>query len=76
MPYGQMYALLFNKITDIIEELQEVQRQAEEIYIENAPEMEKGRGLQGAQTPRPPAKSRKKSKIPPVKIPQTERLRR
>jgi hypothetical protein len=33
--YKQMYAKLFNKVTDVIEELQEVQRQAENMYIES-----------------------------------------
>ena len=41
--YEEMYKALFNKITDVIEELKEVQRQTEEMYInaddkENAPE--------------------------------------
>jgi len=31
--YKEMYFLLFNKITDTIESLQEIQQQAEEIYI-------------------------------------------
>lgn len=31
--YSEMYHILFNKITDIIKELQDVQRQTEEIYI-------------------------------------------
>ena len=31
--YKDMYYLLFNKITDITNELQEVQRLAEEIFI-------------------------------------------
>jgi hypothetical protein len=33
--YKKMYAQLFNKVTDVIEELQEVQRQAENMYIES-----------------------------------------
>lgn len=32
--HTKMYYLLFDKITDIIEELQEVQKQAEELYIQ------------------------------------------
>ena len=41
--YGEMYKALFNKITDVIEELKEVQKQTEEMYIsaedkEDAPE--------------------------------------
>jgi len=32
--YKKMYHTLFNKITDIINELQEVQRLTEEMYIE------------------------------------------
>lgn len=31
--YQQMYKMLFNKMTDIIEEIQHVQRQTEEMYI-------------------------------------------
>jgi len=31
--YQAMYAVLFNKISVVVEELQSVQRQAEEIYI-------------------------------------------
>lgn len=31
--YKKMYYILFNKITDIVDELQAVQRQTEEIYI-------------------------------------------
>lgn len=31
--YESMYHILFNKITDIIEELKDVQRLTEEIYI-------------------------------------------
>jgi len=31
--YQKMYTKLFNKITDVICELQEVQRETEEIYI-------------------------------------------
>lgn len=33
--YSEMYHILFNKITDIIEELQEIQRQTEEMYIQS-----------------------------------------
>lgn len=31
--YKEMYYLLFNKITDIVTDLQEVQRRTEELYI-------------------------------------------
>lgn len=31
--YKEMYFLLFNKITDTIEDLQKIQQQAEEMYI-------------------------------------------
>lgn len=31
--YKEMYSLLFNKMTDIIEEIQQIQRQTEEMYI-------------------------------------------
>lgn len=31
--YQEMYYKLFNRITDIIEELKEIQKQAEELYI-------------------------------------------
>ncbi|AMJ40902.1 hypothetical protein SDC9_141235 [bioreactor metagenome] len=31
--YEDMYFLLLNKITDIIKDLQEVQQQAEELYM-------------------------------------------
>ncbi len=31
--YKDMYFLLLNKITDIIKDLQEVQQQAEELYM-------------------------------------------
>lgn len=33
--YEMMYAKLFNKITDVIEELQSVQRETEEQYIKS-----------------------------------------
>ena len=36
--YKQMYFELFNKISDIIEELQEIQRKTEEMYIEEKEE--------------------------------------
>lgn len=32
--YQKMYSTLFNKITNIIEELQEIQKTTENIYIE------------------------------------------
>ncbi|WP_313529150.1 hypothetical protein [Anaerotignum sp.] len=31
--YKDMYFLLLNKITDVIQDLQEIQQQAEEMYI-------------------------------------------
>lgn len=31
--YKEMYCLLFNKITDIIKELQEIQQQTEKLYM-------------------------------------------
>ncbi|WP_187138284.1 hypothetical protein [Clostridium merdae] len=31
--YKEMYYLLFNKITDIVTDLQEIQRHTEELYI-------------------------------------------
>lgn len=34
--YKQMYYKLFNRITEIIEELKEIQQQAEEMYISNS----------------------------------------
>ncbi|MBQ9970243.1 MAG: hypothetical protein IJP15_07085 [Oscillospiraceae bacterium] len=33
--YQKLYTTLFNKITDIIEELQEVQRLTEELYLQS-----------------------------------------
>lgn len=38
--YKDMYYHLFNKITDIIEKLQEVQREMENMYIETDKESE------------------------------------
>ena len=35
--YKKMYSVLFNKITDVIKQLQEVQNQTEDLYI-NSPE--------------------------------------
>ena len=32
--YKEMYSKLFNRITDVIEELQQIQRQTEELYIQ------------------------------------------
>ena len=32
--YQQMYFKLFNKVADVIEELQQVQRETEELYIQ------------------------------------------
>lgn len=31
--YQEMYSILFNKMTDIIEEIQQIQRQTEEMYL-------------------------------------------
>lgn len=36
--YRAMYYRLFNKITDVIEELQVVQQQAEEMYMQDCAE--------------------------------------
>lgn len=36
--YQKMYTTLFNKITDIIEELQEVQQLTEELYLQSCDE--------------------------------------
>lgn len=33
--YKEMYTILFNKVTDIIEELKQVQCQTEELYIQS-----------------------------------------
>ena len=33
--YQKMYSTLFNKITDLIEELQKVQQLTEEMYLED-----------------------------------------
>lgn len=33
--YKKMYTTLFNKITDVIEELQEVQKETEDLYIDS-----------------------------------------
>lgn len=34
--YQQMYLKLFNKITDVIEELQQIQEEVEELYIKGS----------------------------------------
>ncbi len=34
--YQQMYLKLFNKITDVIEELQRIQEEVEELYIKGS----------------------------------------
>lgn len=34
--YRQMYLKLFNKVTDVIEELQQVQQETEELYIKGS----------------------------------------
>lgn len=33
--YKEMYSILFNKMTDIIEEIQQIQRHTEEMYIDS-----------------------------------------
>lgn len=33
--YKKMYSMLFNKITDVIEELQSIQVQTEDLYIDS-----------------------------------------
>jgi hypothetical protein len=33
--YKKMYAKLFNKVTDVIEQLQQVQRETERMYIDS-----------------------------------------
>ena len=33
--YKEMYSILFNKMTDIIEEIQQIQRQTEEMYLDS-----------------------------------------
>ena len=40
--YREMYAKLFNKITDVIKELQDIQKEAEEMYIKAANENSEG----------------------------------
>lgn len=35
--YKKMYLTLFNKITDLIEQLKEIQREVEEAYIDSEP---------------------------------------
>ena len=42
--YEEMYRKLFNKITDVIEELKEVQKQTEEMYINAADKEETPEG--------------------------------
>ncbi len=39
--YKELYHLLFNKITDIIEDLQEIQLIAEQMYIDSDIDKEK-----------------------------------
>lgn len=34
--YQKMYIKLFNKVTDVIAELQQIQRETEQLYIKNA----------------------------------------
>lgn len=34
--YQKMYTKLFNQVSDVIEELQNVQRQTEQIYVDSA----------------------------------------
>jgi len=33
--YKEMYSILFKKMTDIIEEIQQIQRQTEEMYLDS-----------------------------------------
>ena len=33
--YKKMYTILFNKITDVVEELQEIQKETEDLYIDS-----------------------------------------
>ena len=33
--YKELYHLLFNKITDVVDELQQIQQLAEKLYIES-----------------------------------------
>jgi hypothetical protein len=33
--YKEMYSILFNKMTDIIEEIQDIQRKTEEMFIQS-----------------------------------------
>ena len=35
MEYKDLYYTLFNKITDVVEELKEIQKLAEELYIDS-----------------------------------------
>ncbi len=42
--YEEMYKTLFNKITDVIEDLKEVQKQTEEMYINAADKKETPEG--------------------------------
>ena len=42
--YEEMYKTLFNKITDVIDELKEIQQQTEEMYINAADKKEASEG--------------------------------
>ncbi len=39
--YEKLYHMMFNKVTDIVEELKKVQQDAEDFYVENCEEDEK-----------------------------------
>ncbi len=41
--YKDLYFKLFNKVTDVIVELQEIQKQAEELYLEDCETLSKSR---------------------------------
>ena len=43
--YKKMHFSLFNKITDVIEELQEIQQKTEEIFIGTDESLKKGTAL-------------------------------
>ncbi|MGX8701340.1 hypothetical protein [Caproiciproducens sp.] len=37
-PYREMYYLLFNRITDVVRDLQDAQKAAEALFLEKEPE--------------------------------------
>ena len=43
--YKDMYFMLFNKITDIIEELKEIQEKTEKMYIDKEEKCEEQRNI-------------------------------